>query len=353
MITRPSGAAIAEIIIVIIGLLTLNSSLFTVNETNQVVVTQLGKPIKVLKSPGLYMKIPFIQTANKFEDRLLEYDAAPRRCVTKDKKYIFLNNYARWRIVDPLLFMKTVRNEPGAHSRLDDIIYSVLREEVGKYNLMDTVRTSNRKILSAEITPEEEEIKREIERIEVGREKIMKVVNEKSDQMARQYGIKVIDVRIKRADLPKANREAVFARMKAERNRISNRYLSEGEGEKAKILGEMERKLAGIRSEAYRKAQEIKGRADAEATKIYAGAYEQDPDFFNFSKTLETYRETLSKKTLIVVPLDSKFFKYLAPEAAPEKASSKKPFEIVYNYLKKRVKAPAGRKRWEKLDARS
>ena len=325
MITRPRGTTIAEIIIVIVGLLTLNSALFTVNETNQVVVTQMGKPIKVLKKPGLYMKIPFIQTANKFEDRLLEYDAAPRRCVTKDKKYIFLDNYARWRIVDPLLFMKTVRNEPGAHSRLDDIIYSLLREEVGKYNLMDTVRSSNRKMLSAEITPEEEEIKREIERIEVGREKIMKVVTEKSDQMTRQYGIKVIDVRIKRADLPKANTEAVFARMKAERNRISNRYLSEGEGEKAKILGEMEKELAQIRSEAYRKAQGIKGKTDAEATKIYAQAYEQDPDFFNFLKTLEAYRETLPKKTLIVVPLKSKFFQYLAPEAAPEKASSKKP----------------------------
>ena len=325
MATKPSGATIAEVIIVIIGLLTLNSALFTVNETNQIVVTQLGKPIKVLKKPGLYMKIPFIQTANKFEDRLLEYEAAPRRCVTKDKKYVFLNNYARWRIVDPLLFMKTVRNESGANSRLDDIVYAAVREEVGRYNLMDTVRSSNRKILSAEITPEEEEIKREIERIEMGREKIMKIVTEKSDQMMRQYGIKVIDVRIKRADLPKANTEAVFARMKAERNRISNRYLSEGEGEKAKILGEMERELAQIRAEAYRKAQEIKGKADAQATGIYAQAYEQDPDFFNFLKTLETYRETLPKKTLIVVPLDSKFFKYLAPEAAPEKASPKKP----------------------------
>lgn len=325
MITRPSGAAIAEIIIVIIGLLTLNSALFTVNETNQVVVTELGKPIKVLKKPGLYIKIPFIQVAHKFEDRLIGYDAAPKRSVTKDKKYIFLNNYALWRIVDPLLFLKTVRSEPGANSRLDDIIYSVVREEVGKYVLIDTVRTSNREMLSAEITPEEEQIKRQIERIEVGREKIMKVVTEKSDQMARQYGIKIIDVRIKRADLPKANREAVFGRMKAERNRISNRYISEGEGEKAKILGEMEKELAQIRSEAYRKAQEIKGKADAEATRIYAQSYEQDPYFYNFSKTLEIYRETLSKKTLIVVPLDSKFFKYLAPEAVPEKASSKKP----------------------------
>jgi len=325
MITRPSGTAIAEIIIVIIGLLTLNSALFTVNETNQVVVTQLGKPIKVLKKPGLYIKVPFIQVAHKFEDRLIEYDAAPKRSVTRDKKYIFLNNYALWRIVDPLLFLKTVRSEPGANSRLDDIIYSVVREEVGKYVLIDTVRTSNREMLSAEITVRKEQPKREIERIEVGREKIMKVVTEKSDQMARQYGIKIIDVRIKRADLPKANREAVFGRMKAERNRISNRYISEGEGEKAKILGEMEKELAQIRSEAYRKAQEIKGKADAEATRIYAQSYEQDPYFYNFSKTLETYRETLSKKTLIVVPLDSKFFKYLAPEAAPEKASSKKP----------------------------
>jgi len=325
MTPKISGIAIAEIIIVIIGLLTLNSALFTVNETNQVVVTQMGKPIKVLKKPGLYIKIPFIQTANKFEDRLLEYEAAPKRCVTKDKKYVFLNNYTRWKIVDPLLFMKTVRNESGANARLDDIIYSIMREEVGKYNLIDTVRSSNRKILFAEETTEEEKARREIEEIEVGREKIMKVATEKSDKMMRQYGIKVIDVRIKRADLPKANTEAVFARMKAERNRISNRYISEGEGERAKILGEMEKELAQIRSEAYRKAQEIKGKADAQATLIYAQAYQQDPEFFNFTKTLETYQETLPKKTLIVVPLNSKFFKYLAPEAIPKKASPGKP----------------------------
>jgi len=323
--SRPGGVTIAEIIIVIIGLLTLNSALFTVNETNQIVVTQMGKPIKVLKKPGLYIKVPFVQTANKFEDRLLEYDAAPKRCVTKDKKYIFINNYARWRIVDPLLFMKTVRNESGANSRLDDIIYSLLREEVGKYNLIDTVRSSDRKMLSVEETAEEKQIKREIEKIEVGREKIMEVVTEKSDQIAKQYGIKIIDVRIKRADLPKANTEAVFARMKAERNRISSKYISEGEGERAKILGEMEKELAQIRSEAYRKAQEIKGKADAQATLIYAQAYQQDPDFFNFVKPLETYQETLHKKTLIVVPLNSKFFKYLAPEVVPKEASPRKP----------------------------
>ena len=312
---------ILEGIIVVIGLLTLNSAVYTVNEINQVVITELGKPIKTVKKPGLYIKKPFIQKANKFEDRLLEYDAAARRCVTKDKKYIFLDNYARWRIVDPLLFMKTVRNEAGAHARLDDIIYSIVREEVGKYNMTDTIRTSNREIISVELAWEEE-TKREIEKIEIGREKIMEVVTEKSDKITRQYGIKVIDVRIKRADLPKANTQAVFARMKAERNRISNRYLSEGEGEKAKILGKMEKELAQIRSEAYRRAQEIMGEADAKATAIYAQAYEEDPDFFNFSKTLETYRKTLPQKTLIVVPLNSKFFKYLIPEAVPEKEKS-------------------------------
>lgn len=309
---------ILESIVVVIGLLTLNSAVYTVNEINQVVITELGKPIKTVKKPGLYIKKPFIQKANKFEDRLLEYEVTARRCVTKDKKYIFLDNYARWRIVDPLLFMKTVRNEVGAHDRLDDIIYSVVREEVGKYNIIDTIRTSNREIASVELTWEEG-VKREAEKIEVGREKIMEVVTEKSDKITRQYGIKVVDVRIKRADLPKANTQAVFARMKAERNRISNRYLSEGEGEKAKILGKMEKKLAQIRSEAYRRAQEIMGEADAKATAIYAQAYEEDSDFFNFLKTLETYRETLPQKTLIVVPLNSKFFKYLAPETTPEK----------------------------------
>jgi len=301
-------------VVVIVGLLTLNSALYTVNEINQVVITELGRPIKTVKQPGLYMKKPFVQRANKFEDRLLEYDVAPRSCVTKDKKYIFLDNYARWRIVDPLLFMKTVRNEIGAHSRLDDIIYSVVREEVGKYNLTDTLRTSDRKILAEEITLEEERIKPELEKIVVGREKIMQIVARKSNELARQYGIAVIDVRIKRADLPEANTQAVFARMKAERNRISSRYLSEGEGEKAKILGEMEKKLAEIYSEAYRKAQGIKGEADAKATRIYAQAYQQDAEFFNFLKTLEVYRKTLPKNTTIVVPLESKFFKYLSPE---------------------------------------
>jgi len=319
IIPKISNYLLLEIIIVIIGLLTLNSTVYTVNEINQVVITELGRPIKTVKKPGLYIKKPFIQKVNRFEDRLLEYDAVARRCVTEDKKYIFLDNYARWKIVEPLLFMKTVRNEVGANARLDDIVYSVVREEVGKYNMMEIIRTSDREIISTEVTWEEERKREreEIEKIEAGREKIMRDVTKKSDTITRQYGIEIIDVRIKRADLPKANTDAVFSRMKAERNRISNRYLSEGEGEKAKILGEMEKELAQIRSEAYRKAQEIKGQADARATAIYAQAYEQDPDFFNFLKTLETYQETLTQKTLIVVPLESKFFKYLIPETTP------------------------------------
>ena len=307
---------IFEFIVAIIGLFTLNSALYTVDETNQVVLTQLGKPIKVIREPGLYIKIPFIQKANKFEDRLLGYDVEARRCVTKDKKYIFLNNYARWRIVDPLLFMKTVRNESGAQARLDDIIYAAVRAEVGRYDLIDTLRTSNREILTAEPALEEERTKRVVEKIEVGREMIMRAATKQSNEIAKQYGIKVVDVRIKRADLPEANTQAVFSRMKAERNRIASKYISEGEGEKAKILGDMERDLARIRAEAYKRAQEIKGKADAIATRIYAEAYGQDPDFFNFLKTLETYKETLTKKTTIVVPLDSKFFKYLTPEKA-------------------------------------
>ena len=317
IIPKISNYLLLEIIIVVIGLLTLNSTVYTVNEINQVVITELGRPIKTVKKPGLYIKKPFIQKANRFEDRLLEYDAAARRCVTEDKKYIFLDNYARWRIVDPLLFLKTVRNEVGAYARLDDIIYSVLREEVGKYNMMEIIRTSGRETISTELTWEEERAREEVEKIEAGRENIMRDVTKKSDTVTRQYGIEIIDVRITRADLPKANTDAVFSRMKAERNRISNRYLSEGEGERAKILGEMEKELAQIRSEAYRKAQEIKGQADAKATVIYAQAYEQDPDFFNFLKTLETYQETLTQKTLIVVPLESKFFKYLIPETTP------------------------------------
>jgi len=228
IISKISNYLLLEIIIVVIGLLTLNSTVYTVNEINQVVITELGRPIKTVKKPGLYVKKPFIQKVNRFEDRLLEYDATARRCVTEDKKYIFLDNYARWRIIDPLLFLKTVRNEVGAYARLDDIIYSVLREEVGKYNMMEIIRTSDREIISTELTWEKDRTREEIEKIEASRKKIMRDVTKKSDTITRQYGIETIDVRITRADLPKANTDAVFSRMKAERNRISNRYLSEG-----------------------------------------------------------------------------------------------------------------------------
>lgn len=293
----------------ILGLVAVNSTLYTVDETQQAVVTRFGKPIRTIKEPGLNTKIPFIDKVNYFDDRLLEYDDAPRRCPTKDKKFIDIDNYARWRIKDPLKFMQSVRTEDGAQTRLDDIIYSWVRDGVGKHNLLEVVRNTNTPIKTTEVGLEGQVI--EQEEIKVGREKIMNYVTEGSDEAAIEYGIAISDVRIKRADYPKDIQNAVFGRMKAERNRIAQKYRSEGESEKLNILGRKEKELKKILSEAYKISREIEGKADAEAVEIYANAFEQDPDFYSFLKTLETYKETLGSGAKLILSTNSEFFKYL------------------------------------------
>jgi len=298
-------------IVIFLALVVLLSSLYVVSEYNKVIITQFGDPIgEAITSPGLHFKIPFIQKANYFEKRWLEWDGDVNQIPTKDKKYIWVDTYARWRISDPLLFFQRLRDERGAHSRIDDIVDSETRNAIANYDLIEIVRTSNREF---ELTEElaELEISSAVPKINTGREKIAQIILEKSSEITPEFGVELKDVRIKRVNYISEVEQKVFDRMIAERQRIASKYRSEGDGRSAEIRGEKERDLKRIQSEAYRKAQEIKGKADAEATRIYAQAYNLDPEFYQFMKTLETYVSSLDKETWFLLSTDSEFLKYL------------------------------------------
>jgi membrane protease subunit HflC len=278
---------IGLVVIIVIIVAALATSMFTVDETEQAIVTQLGKPIRDVNQPGLHFKIPFIQKEHKFEARVLEYDAAAAKIITDDKKHLVIDNYARWKIIDPLKFYQTVGNEFGAQSRLDDIVFSEMREELARHTLTEIVS--------------------------VNREQIMDKVAAQCNQKAADYGIQVIDVRIKRADLPQEVTHSVFERMKAERQRIAKKYRSEGEEEAVKIKAQTDKDKTILLADSYMEAEKTKGEGDAEAVKIYAQAYEKDPEFYSFVRTLEAYPKSLDKGTTIILPGDSEFFKYLNP----------------------------------------
>jgi len=302
------GRHIALIIFALLGLIVLSSSIYTVNEMEQVVITQFGRPVGgAITEPGLHFKIPFIQRANYFEKRLLEWDGEANQIPTKDKKYIWVDTFARWKIVDPLRFLQSVGDEDGAQARLDDIIDAAVRDAVTSHLLIEVVRNSNRPLIT-----EEGELREEVAvKIFEGREKICETILKNASQIMPQYGIKLVDVRIKRINYIEDVRRKVYERMISERKRIAERYRSEGQGKVAEIQGEKEKELKRITSEAYRKAQEIMGKADAEATKIYAQAYNRDPEFYSFLRTLESYRKTLKGKTMIILTTKSDYLKYL------------------------------------------
>ncbi len=278
---------VGMIVIIAIIVVVLSASLFTIDETEQAIVTQLGKFVKEVKQPGLHFKIPLIQAVHKFEARVMEYDAAAAKIITDDKKHLVIDNYARWKIIDPLKFYQTVGNEFGAQSRLDDIVFSELREELARHTLTEIVS--------------------------VNREQIMDKVAEQCAQKVSDYGIQVIDVRIKRADLSPENTYSVFDRMKAERQRIAKKYRSEGEEEAVKVRAQTDKDKTILLADSYMLAEKIKGQGDAEAIKIYAEAFEKDPEFYSFVRTLAAYEKSLGKGTTIVLPIDSEFFQYLSP----------------------------------------
>ena len=293
-------------------LLVLTSSVFVVYETEQVIITRFGKPVRdPITTPGLKFKMPLLDDVNRFDKRFLEWDGQPKELPTKDKRFIGVDTYARWRISDPLLFFQRLRDELGAQSRLDDILDGETRNAIAKHNLVEVIRTSNREPEVDESRPEESGI---LEVIGAGREEIRQEVLRNAQARTSDLGIEILDVQFKRINYVEEVRRKVYDRMIAERQRIADRFRSEGQGEASRILGEMERELKRIQSEAYREAEEIKGRADAEATDIYAGAYNQTAEsrrFYEFLKTMETFETTMDPETWILLTTDGEFYRYL------------------------------------------
>ena len=308
---RSNIAIYSVLVLILLVIIVLSSAFYTIDETQQVVITQFGKPVgDPIKEAGLHIKMPFIQDANYFEKRLLEWDGNPTEISAKDKKFILVDTYARWRIEDPLKFFRSVVNENGAQTRLDNIIDAATRNMITSNILIEVVRNSNREmsVAEAELALSSEGM---VDSIRVGREKLSQNIFDAAKEKVKEYGIELADVRIKRINYIEEVRERVFERMIAERLRIAEKYRSEGAGKKAEIEGEMEKELQKITSEAYRTAEEIRGKADAEAVKIYARAYERDPEFYSFLKTLESYASTIDEKSWLILSTDSDYLKYL------------------------------------------
>jgi len=299
-----------KVIIALGVLFVLSSATYQVHEVNQVIITQFGEPTgEPVTDPGLHFKIPFVQQTNYFEKRFLEWDGNPNQVPTKDKRFIWVDTYARWRIVDPLRFFQRLRDELGAQSRLDDILDGETRNAVARYDLIEIVRSSNRDPDTVQIESDEETAI--LDQIQMGRQQIAAEILERAAGRTSDLGIELLDLRLKRINYVEEVQQDVFARMIAERQRIAAEFRSEGQGESARISGERERDLARIQSEAYRTAEELRGTADAEATSIYGQAYNRDPDFYAFTKSLETYEQTMDASTFFLLDTDSELLKYL------------------------------------------
>ena len=291
-------------------LVALFDGLYIVGETDQVIITQFGEPVgDPIEEPGIHFKMPFVQDANYFDKRFLEWDGDPNQVPTKDKRFIWVNTYARWRISDPLKFFQRLRDERGAQSRLDDILDGETRNAVARQNLVEVVRTSNREEDSVQLESEEERVI--LEPIEKGRQAITREILSRAQERAEDLGIELIDLRLKRINYVEEVQKDVFDRMIAERNRIAQRFRSEGQGEAARIRGEKERDLAEIQSGAYRTAEEIRGKADAIATDTYTRAYNRDVTFYTFLKSLETYEQTADANSTLILTTDSDLLRSL------------------------------------------
>ncbi|MBU1745196.1 MAG: protease modulator HflC [Proteobacteria bacterium] len=302
----------------------LFSAFYTLEEGQQAVIVQFGRPVgETVTEAGMHMKVPFIQDVRRFEKRLLVWDGDPNQIPTKGREFIWVDTTARWRIADARKFLENVATEAGAQSRLNDIIDSVVRDQVSSSELVELVRSSSWKVPGEAVLQEvaaerEKELKQKITR---GREDITRTILTEARRIIPQYGIELVDVRIKRLDYVESVREKVYARMISERKRIAAQFRSEGEGQSAEILGTMEKELRRIRSTAYRQVQEIRGKADAEATRIYAKSYSRNPEFYAFLRTLEVYGEGSNKNSVAILTTDSDFYRYLKA-ANPTGASS-------------------------------
>ena len=269
----------------VIAIIILSSAMFTVHMTQSVIVLELSKPKEIITEPGLYFKIPFLQQVKYFPNQLLDNDSLPAEVITKDKKNLLIDNFTMFRISDPLKFLETVRGEQGARARLDDIIYSELRVEIGNHNLIDIV-TETRDAIMAKVTKE-------------------------TNIKAAEYGLEVVEVRIKRTDLPPEIASSIFNRMRTERERIAMEYRSEGKEEATKIRAETDKEKTILVAEAYKKEQSIRGEGDGMSTKIYADAFSKDPKFYSFMRSMEAYKSSLNTDTTLLMSEKSDFLGYL------------------------------------------
>ncbi len=307
-----------------LAFLFLNASFFIVTEGEQAIITQFGRPVgQPIGKAGAYFKIPFLQEVRRVEKRLLTWDGYPNQIPTKDKKYIKVDTTARWRIVDSLKFIQTLQNERGAMARLDAILDAATRDVISNNNLPEAVRNSNsiidkvesdlKKVKTEEVVVEDE-VTGDIEKIFIGREKLSEMIAKAAAAELLQFGIELIDVQLRRISYEKSVEAKVYERMISERQRIAQKIRSIGQGERAKIEGRLSKDLQQIESEAYRKAQEIRGKGDAEALRIYAQSLGQGKEFYEFQRTLEAYKKSLSEKSSLILSTDSEFFKLLKKE---------------------------------------
>ena len=303
-------ATTIQIIVLLAIVFLLDQATYTVSETEQVIITQFGDPVgDPVISPGLHFKVPFIQRVNVFDNRFLEWDGNPNQVPTRDRRFILVDTYARWRITDPLLFFQRLRDERGAQSRLDDILDRETRNAVARHNLIELVRSTNRNEADVQIESEEEAVI--LEALEQGRQEITREILQTAAGRTADLGIELLDLRLKRINYVAEVQQDVFARMIAERQRVAEEFRSEGQGEAARIDGERERELSQIQSEAYRIAEELRGKADATATAVYAESYDRDADFYAFTKSMETYEETMDGETVFILDTDSELLRFL------------------------------------------
>jgi modulator of FtsH protease HflC len=301
-------------ILVVFILILIKASAFTVDETQQVIITQFGRPVgEAIINPGIHFKIPIIQEANFFDKRFLEWDGDPNQLPTRDKRYIHVDTYARWHISDPLLYFERVRDELGAQARLDDILDGETRNAVANHDLVEIVRNTNREpvVVDTLILDEGDDT---FPTIKIGRAKISREILENASVRTKELGIELLDLQFKRINYIEEVRRKVYERMITERKRIADKFRSEGQGAASKILGDKERELKRIQSEAYRKSQEIVGKADAEATAVYARAFNQNADareFYRFMETLKTYKKTFTDQDVLILSTDSEYYKFL------------------------------------------
>jgi membrane protease subunit HflC len=325
--TTPLRYAVGIILAAV--LISLAGTFYVVEEGQQAVILQFGRPIGApVTEAGLHFKLPFVQDVRRFDKRILIWDGDPNQIPTAGREFIWVDSTARWRIVDPLKFLESVATEAGARSRLDDIIDSVVRDLVSSNTLVELVRSSSWETPRGEALEEAtkevskevvEELKKEIT---LGREGLTRAVLDVVRKTAPQYGIEVVDVRIKRLNYVESVREKVYARMISERKQLAARFRSEGEGRSAEILGNMDKELREIRSTAYRQVQEVRGKADAAATKIYGDAYGRDKEFYAFSRTLENLKDGKNGNSVLVLTTDSDYYRYIK-EANPSGAKGR------------------------------